>query len=163
MDTKNYFRFRVYGDNWRDLSEESNYVFLDYDNKFTDTLSNFVWHFIAMYNLSDLELFFRLAGFSAFTLEEMPDYITNPKIINLPGGKMPFAICSTEYLQIITGTYAFDFGKIIESELETGIIERYQNVKKSMLANEMIELRSKLKTLEKTYNSQVDLNKHYTR
>ena len=163
MDTKNYFRFRVYGDNWHDFSEESNYVFLDYDNKFTDTLSSFAWHFIAMYNLSDLELFFRLAGFSAFTLEEMPDSITNPKIINLPGGKMPFAMCNTEYLQIITCTYTHDFRKIIESELGPGIIERYQNVKISKLTNEMVELRSKLKTLEKTYNSQVDLNKHYTR
>lgn len=146
---QDYFKFNLYGDNWGDLAESGKYVFQNKDYKVGvhNSLVFLVFHFVVNYNLSDLELFFRLAGFSAFTREEMPDSITNPDVINLTNKK-----------NVHTGwfggfTDSEEAKAFIESELGEGIISRYKHVKRNLLAHEMVQLREQLRADEQNYTS----------
>ena len=75
----NYFQVHIYDKNWGDQVETSKYV---YQDKCLDVdvydLVYVIYYFILDRNLEDLELFLRLAGFSSFTLEEIPYSITIP-------------------------------------------------------------------------------------
>ncbi|MBE6154783.1 MAG: hypothetical protein E7163_04350 [Firmicutes bacterium] len=154
----NYFIFNLYGDNWGDLKEKGKYVFQNIDCKVGvhNVLPFLVFHYVTDYNLEDLELFFRLAGFSAFTREEMPDSVTSPDVINLSNRKNAhagnFGGFRDEYSAL----------KYIEQELGAGIIRKFLNVKKMLLAHEKLELHIRLKSIDdverKLNNSEFDNN-----
>jgi hypothetical protein len=112
----NYFKFNLYNNNLSLVVEQGKYVFQNFNDKISEyePLPSLVFHFVTNYNLDDLELFFRLAGFNAFPQEKMLD--VNPKIIKLTNDKWLF----------IEEEKAKSY---IESELGAGIIEKYQSVK----------------------------------
>ncbi|MBQ4634550.1 MAG: hypothetical protein IJB71_04305 [Bacilli bacterium] len=141
---ENYFKFNLYGDNWSDLAETGKYVFQNRDNKVGvhNSLPFLVFHFITDYNLSDLELFFRLAGFSAFTQEEMPDSITIPEVINLSNHKNIHAGWFGGF------TNEEEAKKYIETELGAGIISRYREVKRALLAHKKVQLLEQMRSVE---------------
>ena len=156
---QDYFKLNLYGDNWGDLAETGKYVFQNKDYKVGvhNSLAFLVFHFVVNYNLSDLELFFRLAGFSAFTREEMPDSITNPDVINLTNKK-----------NVHTGWFGGftdpeEAKAFIESKLGEGIISRYKQIKKNLLAHEMVQLREQLRDDEQIYTSLNDDIQHHTK
>lgn len=155
---ENYFRFNLYGDNWGDLKETGKYVFLNRDNKVGvhNNLPFLVFHYITNYNLSDLELFFRLAGFSAFTQEEMPDSITIPDVINLKNRE------NVHYGWFSGYTNEIIVKKYIESELGTGIISRYRSVKRAQLARKKVQLIEQMRNIEKEIENH-NLNHQHTK
>lgn len=81
-----YFTFKLYGDNRGYISQVGKFVFQNRNNiiRPNNVLPCLVFHYITNYNLDDLELFFRLVGFSTFTKEELPSSIIEPIDINLP-------------------------------------------------------------------------------
>ena len=136
IQNDNYFRFDMYGDNWSELIALSKYVFQNKDNKVGNfnSLPFLVFHFIVNHNLSDLELFFRLAGFSAFTIEEMPDSITIPDVINLTNRDYVY----DEWLGLV---YNKEKAKaFIEKELGVGVISKYYDVKKQLLYHQEVKI-----------------------
>lgn len=141
---QDYFKFNLYGDNWGDLAESGKYVFQNKDYKVGahNSLPFLVFHFVTDYNLSDLELFFRLAGFSAFTQKEMPDSITTPDVINLTNKKNVHTRCFGRF------TDSEEAKAFIESELGKGIISKYRNVKRSLLAHEKVQLLEQLRVVD---------------
>ena len=70
-----YFCLQVYGNGWQEIAERSNLVFHNKGGiiKSGECLTFLVFAFVANYNLSDLELFFELAGFECYPIEENPD------------------------------------------------------------------------------------------
>ena len=124
-------------ENWSDLVESGGYVFQNNDYKIGvhNSLAQAVFDFVVNHNLHDLELFFRLAGFSAFTLEEMPDSISKAEVLNLSSKQnVPDRLNSYEEAKAY-----------IESELGEGIISKYESVKKLMLFYRVNVVRNQLK------------------
>lgn len=144
MLSDDYFKFNLYGDNWGDLVEKGNYIFQNPNRKIgvNDSLPFLVFHFVTNYNLPDLELFFRLAGFSAFTEDELPNSIITPEVINLTNRK-----------NVHTGWFGgfTDEAKakrFIESELGEGIISKFRDIKRKQLLHKKVELLKQLKNTE---------------
>lgn len=124
-----YFRFEYYGDDWDDLIETGRYVFKNVNNKVnaTNGLVPLIFHFIVDYNLQDLELFFKLAGFNSFTIDEMPDSLTKPSVIPL--------VIKGNFRISYNGVSREEIIKYIEKEFGNGIISRFYEVKKAQSAN----------------------------
>jgi len=144
MASKDYFQFNLYGDDWGELAEEGKYVFQNRDEKIGlhSALPFLVFHFVTNYDLSDLELFFRLAGFSAFTKEEFPNSIVTPRVINLTNRK---------------NVHDGKFGgftdeekakKFIESQLGEGIISEFKDLKKEQLLRQKAQLIGESRDIE---------------
>jgi len=136
MYSKDYFQFNLYGNDWGELDKKGKYVFQNRDEKIGlhSSLPFLVFHFVTNYDLSDLELFFRLAGFSAFTEEELPDSIVTPRSINLSNkenvhGGMFGGFTDEERAK-----------KCIESELGEGIISEFQKLKIARLLQQRDQL-----------------------
>lgn len=144
-----YFKFNLYGDNWGDLEEKGKYLFQNTNRKIGvhSLLPFLVFHFVTDYNLSDLELFFRLAGFSAFTEEELPNSIVTPEVINLTNRK-----------NVHTGWFGGftdeeDAKEFIESELGEGIISKFKDLKRKQ------SLHKKVQLIEDLRNTKQELEK----
>lgn len=88
---ENYFSFCLYDGMTSEPIKKGNYIFLNFNNEiakfenFTkfDDLPILVFHYIVDYNVEDLELFFRLAGFSAFVIDEIPGSIIKHEVVPL--------------------------------------------------------------------------------
>ena len=134
---EHYFTIDLHGENWSEITEKSKYIFFDpYYEISTDTnyaLPFIILHFITNYNLSDLELILRLAGFSALLPEEMPYrdvetlyYSTSPRYISTSW----FDGCSTKQ----------QAEKYIEEKLGDGIIAKYRESKKEQFARRRLKI-----------------------
>lgn len=144
MFSENYFKFNLYGDNWGELAEKGKYVFQNIDMKVGvhTVLPFLVFHYVTDYNLSDLELFFRLAGFSAFTEEELPNSIITPETIDLTNKKNVHAGWFGGF------TDEEKAKKFIESELGEGIISKFRDIKRKQLLHKKVELLEQLRNAE---------------
>ncbi len=127
-----YFKFY-------DFEKYGKYIFQDKNNRIknNDILPLLVFHYIVNYNLDDLELFFRLAGFNAFRREELPKTLTTT--IDVPNR-------SHTYFNGLKGeekdkTY-------IEAELGEGIIARYIKIKKNQLLYKKAQLEKQIANIE---------------
>lgn len=150
MFSEDYFKFNLYGDNWGDLAEEGKFVFQNPNRKIGvhTSLPFLVFHFVTNYNLSDLELFFRLAGFSAFTEDELPNSIITPEVINLTNRK-----------NVHTGWFGGftdeeEAKKFIESELGEGIISKFRDIKRKQLFHKKFQLLEQLRNTEQELETQ---------
>jgi len=134
---EHYFTIDLCGDNWSEITEKSKYIFYDpYYEISTDNnyeLPFIILHFITNYNLSDLELILRLAGFSALLPEEMPyrhvdtlSYSTSPRYIS-----------DSWFDGCLTKKHA---EKYIEEKLGTGIIAKYRESKNEQYARERLKI-----------------------
>lgn len=124
-----FFKFNLDGADYSGYTTTGKYILKDKNDilKNYECLPFFVLYYITQYNFDDLEFFFRLAGFSAFELDELPDFVVNPIIINLP---VPQNI--NEY----TNGMNLDEKKVlgyIEDVLGEGIIKKYFEIKKAQL------------------------------
>lgn len=124
-----FFKFNLDGTDYNGYTTTGKFIFKDRDNilKKHKYLPFFILYYIVQYNIDDLEFFFRLMGFSAFKLDELPDFIINPTIINLP---VPQNV--NEYTNGMNLDEAKVF-KYIEDVLGIGIIEKYFEIKKAQL------------------------------
>lgn len=139
-----YFKFNLYGDKCGDIEQTGKYVFQNIDGvvSVNSALPFLVLHYVTNYNLADLEFFFRLAGFSAFTEEELPNSIVTPVAINL-----------TNRNNVTSGWYGGfnkeeEAKKFIESRLGEGIISRFQDIKRKKLLHERDSLLEKLANID---------------
>lgn len=150
MFSENYFKFDLYGDNWGELAEKGKYIFQNTNMKIGahTALPFLVFHFVTDYNLSDLELFFRLAGFSAFTEDELPNSIVNPEIINLTNRKNVHAGWFGGFAD------EEEAKKFIESELGEGIISKFRDIKRRQLLHKKVELLEQLRNTEQELETQ---------
>ncbi len=139
---ENYFQFKLHTK--YSLTQSGKYIF---QNKHNDCENNtllkfLVFHYIADYKLDDLELFFRLAGFSAFTREELPSSIIKPVSIDLYD-KDYF------YPPRLYGNGDEEEAKAyIEKELGEGIIAKYRTVKKKQLLQKKAQLEVQMLSIE---------------
>ncbi len=150
MTSEDYFKFNLYGDNWGDIAEKGKYIFQNHNRKIGvhDSLPFLVFHFVTNYNLSDLELFFRLAGFSAFTEKELPNTIVIPEAINLTNRK-----------NVHTGWFGGytdeeEAKEFIESKLGEGIISRFKDLKRKQLLDKKVQLLKELRDTEQELENQ---------
>ncbi len=150
MLSEGYFKFNLYGDNWGDLAEKGKFVFQNPNRKIGvhTSLPFLVFHFVTNYNLSDLELFFRLAGFSAFTEDELPNSIITPEVINLTNRKN----VNTGWFGGFTEEEAAK--NFIESELGEGIISKFRDIKRKQLLHKKIELFEQFRSTEQELETQ---------
>lgn len=145
---EDYFRFCFCKDNHDAI--KGKYIFHNLDNKISNdkVLQILVFHFIANYNLSDLELFFRLAGFMAFTEEEFPNSIvTSQDIILTTREHTPSGWFGGFNDEEKAKAY-------IESELGEGIISKFEEIKRQQLLHKKVQvlegLKSGIQDLENT-------------
>ncbi len=125
----NYFKFNLYGNTWGEFAQTGEYIFQNSNKKITKNscLPFLVFHFVVDYNLSDLELFFKLAGFISFTEEELPRNIVVPENINL-ANKRNF------HNGLLGGFKDKESAeKFIESELGKGTISKFKEIKRKQL------------------------------
>lgn len=144
-----YFTLNLYGDNWGDFAQKGKYIFQNKDNIIQphNSLPFLVFHFVTNYNLDDLELFFRLAGFSAFTEEELPRSIVNPISINLSNQK-------NVHSGMFGGITSEEEGiKHIESTFGEGIIARFRDIKTKQLFHKKVQLLEQIKLIEQDLNN----------
>ncbi len=136
-----YFKFNLYGDSWGEYAERGKYIFQNRDNKIKarNVLPFLVFHFVVNYNLADLELFFKLAGFSTFTEEELPRSIVIPVDIGLTNRNKVYAGCFGGY------TDEEEAIKYIEAELGEGIIARFRDIKTKQLECQKEQLLEQLR------------------
>ena len=134
---EHYFKFDLCEDKWSEITQKGKYVFYDpYYEISADTnyeLPFIILHFITEYNLSDLELILRLAGFSALLPEEMPycnvetlSYSSSARYIS----DSWFDGCSTKQ----------QAEKYIEEKLGDGIIAKYRESKKEQFARQRLKI-----------------------
>ena len=135
----NYVRLILYGEKWSDLKERGKYVFQDKNYKLKgDTyLLLAILHYITNYNLNDLELFLRLSGINAFTLEEMPNSFSESTIIDILTDK-----------KIESYTNEEEAKRYIEYKLGKGIINKYKRLKIEQLKNMKDKLQEQEKKLK---------------
>lgn len=144
MFSENYFKFSLYGDSRGDIAEEGKYIFQNSNQKISKNscLPFLVSHYVTKYNLSDLELFFKLAGFSAFTEQELPNSIVTPTYIGLPNRKNATSRFFGGYED------EDEAKKFIESELGEGIISRFRDLKIKQLSHQKNQLLEELRNIE---------------
>ncbi len=104
-------------------------------------------HYVTNYNLEDLELFFRLAGFSAFTEEELPNSIVMPMSINLTNKNNVHSGCFGGL------TNEEDATKFIEDILGKNVISKYKNIKKKQLLHKRNSLLASLQEIDQELDS----------
>lgn len=136
-----YFQFNLYGDGWGEIARKRKYVLQNKDNiiERNSALPFLVFHYIVNYNLDDLELFFRLAGFSSFSEEELPNIIITP--INLPSREN---VHNGWFGDVTNEEEAQEY---IEVELGEGIIAKYRDVKKKQLLHKNFLLEQQRKSI----------------
>lgn len=138
-----YFKFNLYGDNWGDIVQTGKYIFQNVGNKIGvhKSLPFIVFHYVANYNLDDLELFFRLAGFSAFTEDELPDSIVRPININLTNK-------NNVHSGLFGGfTNEEEAKRYIEIELGENVISKFNNIKEKRSLCKRANLLSSLQAI----------------
>lgn len=135
---ENYFSFCLVDAMTSKPIERGYYIFQNFNNEIEiitefEDLIYIIFHYIANYNLYSLELFFRLAGFSAFSFGEIPESVVNCELIPLfekkyvtidLSNKVKFPIKSDEEAKKIAEEY-------IESILGEGVVSRYYEVQKA--------------------------------
>lgn len=134
---EHYFRFDLYGDNWSEITQQGKYVFYDPNYEISvntnHALPFIILHFVTEYNLLDLELILRLAGFSALLPEEMPyrdvEYINYSSYPGFIYDSL-FDGCTTKE----------EAEKYIEEKLGDGIIEKYKESKKAQDARQRLKI-----------------------
>lgn len=122
-----YFTFNWYNSTGEKLEKEGKYIFQNRPNdhitiNIYNTLPHLIFKYITNGNLDELELFFKFAGFSSFTKEELPKEIVQPEAINLKN--KPAIIKESPYID------DDEIEKIIEFALEEGIIQTFTDFKK---------------------------------
>lgn len=133
-----YFTFNWYNSTGEKLEKEGKYIFQNRPNdhitiNIYNTLPHLIFKYITNGNLDELELFFKFAGFSSFTKEELPKEIVQPEAINLKN--KPAIIKESPYID------DDEIEKIIEFALEEGIIQTFTDFKKKkikLLEDELI-------------------------
>lgn len=84
---QSYFTFNLYNATDGTLKKTGKYIFQNRNNGNTidkyNALPHLVFRYITNCNLVELELFFKFAGFSSFTKEELHNTTIQPEIINL--------------------------------------------------------------------------------
>ncbi len=145
---ENYFQFKERvastGKIFSFTMQSGKYIFQNRNNtiRLNDVLPFLVFHYITNYNLDDLELFFKLAGFSAFREEELPSSIIEPINIDLPNKNYVY----TSYFGGFTDE---EEAKVyIETELGEGIISKYRTVKKNQLLQKKVQLEEQIANIE---------------
>ncbi len=120
----NYVRLILYGEKYSDLKQKGKYVFQDNNYKLREDtyLLLAILHYITDYDLHDLELFLRLSGINAFTLEEMPDSFSTPTFVDILTDKRFTSYTNLEEAE-----------KYIEYKLGKGIINKYKKLKLEQL------------------------------
>jgi len=147
----NYFKFNLYGNTWGEFAQTGEYIFQNSNKKITKNscLPFLVFHFVVDYNLSDLELFFKLAGFISFTEEELPRDIVVPENINL-ANKRNF------HKGLLGGFNDKESAeKFIESELGKGTIAKFNKLKRALLSS--IKKIQRLEDYKEKLNQAFDL------
>lgn len=139
-----YFKFDLYGDTWGEKVESGKFIFQDHNNivGVDNVLPFLVFHYIVDYNLVDLELFFRLAGFSAFSQEELEEPIVHSEVINLVNKENAHRVWSDVFLDEERAK------QYIEKALGEGVISRFKDIKKKQLLHEKVKLLEKTQKLE---------------
>lgn len=135
----NYVRLILYGEKYSDLKQKGKYVFQDNNYKLREDtyLLLAILHYITNYNLNDLELFLRLSGINAFTLEEMPNSFSESTIIDILTDK-----------KIESYTNEEEAKRYIEHKLGKGIINKYKRLKLEQLKNMKDKIQEQEKKLK---------------
>lgn len=144
-----YFTFNLYNSTGEKLEKEGKYIFQNRTNdhitiNIYNALPHLVFKYITNCNLDELELFFKFAGFSSFTKEELPKEIVQPETINLEN--KPTIIKESQYID------DEEIKKIIEFGLGEGIIQTFTDFKKKkrkLLEGELTILEKQLEQATK--------------
>lgn len=139
---ENFVSFNLYNNAWRGIEKMGNYIFYDPEETISGALPFLVFHFVTNYNLEDLELFFKLAGFTTFKEEEIPHMKSSKKSYNLPNERQYHAGWFGGF------TDEESAKKYIESELGEGIIAKFLRLKKELLLQEKDRLLDRLGNIE---------------
>ena len=152
-----FFKFNLDGNDYNGYTTVGKYILKDKDSilKKHKYLPFLILYFITDYNLNDLEFFFRFSGFSAFSLDELPDFIVNPTIIKLP---VPQNINKYTNGMNLDEVKAFEY---IEYVLGKGIIEKFFEIKKAQLVCKKNILLQQVSQLRKKEEDIEGMNKEF--
>lgn len=149
-----YFKFYLYGETWGSIAQSGNYIFQDKNNKIgiNDALPFLVFHYVTNYNLDDLELFFKLAGFVAFTEEEIPSAKKMHKVINIP-----------KRVNAHRGWFGgFDTEEkakqFIESKLGENLISKFKEIKREQLLYKRASLLASLENIKQELGDDIPMD-----
>ena len=131
-----YFIINIYDD--ENIIESGNYLFQNDKNHIINEytrLPELIYYFVTNYNLCDLELFLRIAGFSAFKRDELPKSFTNFFEIKI--------VKRYDYDYIVGFDNQDKARNYINEALEDNIIEKFFNLKNILNNDEKRYLKTK--------------------
>jgi len=139
-----FYIFNLDGCDYYGYTTTGKFIFKDKDNilKNHKYLPFYVLYYVTNYDFDDLEFFFRLMGFSAFKLDELPDFIVNPTIINLP---TPQDIDNYTNGMYLDANQAIEY---IEKIFGEGAVNKYFEIRKAQLMCKKNQLLQQLSHFE---------------